>query len=258
MGSFHSGPWSPCLAQRPHSFCAGLHPSSFLLLVASLLLGAMASNLQCLWKRNKSEANCREQAALPVAGFCVRHATRSLWDLQLTLQSLEPNADSCALCYVRSFLLLVRPGAPSSFLLLLVRHLLLLAWHLFLVASCSWYGQEPLVATLLLGRIRKSEAEVVKSVSGPMIIAPNRYLHYFEGFYPDVLDVSTSTGFSSTLNEVSWILNGFWKEVPLRFEMCVLIQAYYARPFLCATRVAKMHGRDQLNQPQNKCGFTVC
>ena len=32
-------------------------------------------------------------------------------------------------------LLLVRPGAPSSFLLLVVRHLLLLAWHLFLVAS---------------------------------------------------------------------------------------------------------------------------
>ena len=30
-------------------------------------------------------------------------------------------------------LLLVRPGAPSSFLLLLVRHLLLLAWHLFLL-----------------------------------------------------------------------------------------------------------------------------
>ena len=34
-----------------------------------------------------------------------------------------------------SLLLLVRPGAPSSFLLLLVRHLLLVAWHLFLVAS---------------------------------------------------------------------------------------------------------------------------
>ena len=28
------------------------------------------------------------------------------------------------------------PGAPSSFLLLLVRHLLLEAMHLFLVASC--------------------------------------------------------------------------------------------------------------------------
>ena len=34
-----------------------------------------------------------------------------------------------------SFLfLVVRPGAPSSFLLLLVRHLLLLAMHLLLVA----------------------------------------------------------------------------------------------------------------------------
>ena len=32
-------------------------------------------------------------------------------------------------------LLVVRPGAPSSFLLLLVRHLLLEAMHLFLVAS---------------------------------------------------------------------------------------------------------------------------
>ena len=30
----------------------------------------------------------------------------------------------------------VRPGAPSSFLLLLVRHLLLEAMHLFLVAYC--------------------------------------------------------------------------------------------------------------------------
>ena len=30
------------------------------------------------------------------------------------------------------------PGAPSSFLLLLVRHLLLEAMHLFLVASCYY------------------------------------------------------------------------------------------------------------------------
>ena len=37
---------------------------------------------------------------------------------------------------VASLLLVVRPGAPSSFLLLLVRHLLLEAMHLFLVASC--------------------------------------------------------------------------------------------------------------------------
>ena len=37
-----------------------------------------------------------------------------------------------------SFLfLVVRPGAPSSFLLLVVRHLLLEAMHLLLVASCS-------------------------------------------------------------------------------------------------------------------------
>ena len=37
-----------------------------------------------------------------------------------------------------SFLfLVVRPFAPSSFLLLLVRHLLLEAMHLLLVASCS-------------------------------------------------------------------------------------------------------------------------
>ena len=38
----------------------------------------------------------------------------------------------------RSFLLLVvMPGVPSSFLLLLVRHLLLEVMHLLLVASCS-------------------------------------------------------------------------------------------------------------------------
>ena len=33
--------------------------------------------------------------------------------------------------------LVAMPGAPNSFLLLLVRHLLLEAMHLFLVASCS-------------------------------------------------------------------------------------------------------------------------
>ena len=38
-----------------------------------------------------------------------------------------------------SFLfLLVRPGAPSSFLLLVVGHLLLEAMHLFLVAFCFY------------------------------------------------------------------------------------------------------------------------
>ena len=37
----------------------------------------------------------------------------------------------------RVVLLVVRPGAPSSFMLLLVRHLLLEAMHLLLVASCS-------------------------------------------------------------------------------------------------------------------------
>ena len=34
--------------------------------------------------------------------------------------------------------LVATPGAPSSFLLLLVRHLFLVAWHLFLVASCYY------------------------------------------------------------------------------------------------------------------------
>ena len=43
-----------------------------------------------------------------------------------------------------SSLLLVRPGATSSFLLLVVRHLLLLAWHLFLVASLLLHEREPL------------------------------------------------------------------------------------------------------------------
>ena len=35
-----------------------------------------------------------------------------------------------------SFLFLLRPGAPSSFLLLVVRHFLLEAMHLFLVVFC--------------------------------------------------------------------------------------------------------------------------
>ena len=39
------------------------------------------------------------------------------------------------LVFVASLLLVAMPGAPSSFLLLLVRHLLLVAMHLFLVAS---------------------------------------------------------------------------------------------------------------------------
>ena len=41
----------------------------------------------------------------------------------------------CPLLLVAFLFLVVRPGAPSSFLLLLVRHLLLEAMHLLLVAS---------------------------------------------------------------------------------------------------------------------------
>ena len=55
-----------------------------------------------------------------------------------------PGAPSFLLLLVRHLLLeamhlflVAMPGAPSSFLLLLVRHLLLEAMHLFLVASCS-------------------------------------------------------------------------------------------------------------------------
>ena len=40
-----------------------------------------------------------------------------------------------SLFLVASLLLVAMPGAPSSFLLLLVRHLLLVAMHLFLVTS---------------------------------------------------------------------------------------------------------------------------
>ena len=45
-----------------------------------------------------------------------------------------PRAQQCQGSSQESLLLAVRPGAPSSFLLLLVRHLLLLAMHLLLVA----------------------------------------------------------------------------------------------------------------------------
>ena len=50
--------------------------------------------------------------------------------------ALAHKATAVHLLLVASLLLLVaRPGAPSSFLLLVVRHLLLEARHLFLVAS---------------------------------------------------------------------------------------------------------------------------
>ena len=48
-----------------------------------------------------------------------------------------------SLFLVASLLLVVRPGAPSSFLLLLVRHLLLEAMHLFLVANLAPFVVRP-------------------------------------------------------------------------------------------------------------------
>ena len=66
-------------------------------------------------------------------------------------------------------MLLVRPGAPSSFLLLLVRHLLLLAWHLFLVAyMLHHYPIQESVAFILRSRMdnhRDSRSQSVNCIA---------------------------------------------------------------------------------------------
>ena len=59
---------------------------------------------------------------------------------------------------------LVRPGAPSSFLLLLVRHLLLLAWHLLLVASL-----------LLVVRPGATSSVLVPSSDAPLFLVASCY-----------------------------------------------------------------------------------
>ena len=53
----------------------------------------------------------------------------------LNFKGREASKWKCPLLLVASLLLVAMPGAPRSFLLLLVRHLLLEARHLFLVAS---------------------------------------------------------------------------------------------------------------------------
>ena len=57
------------------------------------------------------------------------------------------------------FLLLVRPGAPSSFLLLLVRHLFLVARHLLLLAYCFYL----LLVTSSKALVTRSDAPVPSS-----------------------------------------------------------------------------------------------
>ena len=56
--------------------------------------------------------------------------------LSCTVQSCPDSGESGLAMPLAPF---VRPGAVNvAFLLLLVRHLLLVAWHLFLVASCYY------------------------------------------------------------------------------------------------------------------------
>ena len=55
---------------------------------------------------------------------------------------------------VASLLLVAMPGAPSSFLLLLVRHLLLVAMHLFLVASLLLVAMPGAPSSFLLLLVR--------------------------------------------------------------------------------------------------------
>ena len=55
----------------------------------------------------------------------------------LFLNLLEKHSAECGTCFLllaASLFLVAMPGAPSSFLLLLVRHLLLVAMHLLLLA----------------------------------------------------------------------------------------------------------------------------
>ena len=64
---------------------------------------------------------------------------------------------SASVVYSSFLLLVVRPGAPSSFLLLLVRHLFLVAMHLFLVAM-------PLLPTCIATGLRILQIAKVSDV----------------------------------------------------------------------------------------------
>ena len=64
---------------------------------------------------------------------------------------------------VASLFLVAMPGAPSSFLLLLVRHLLLEAMHLFLVASLFLVA----MPTTSKALVTRSDALVPSSVLVP-------------------------------------------------------------------------------------------
>ena len=72
----------------------------------------------------------------------VQGATRRVAKIRRTIQLLVTSSDqrptsSFKDLQVASLLLVAMPGAPSSFLLLLVRHLLLEAMHLFLASERS-------------------------------------------------------------------------------------------------------------------------
>ena len=77
---------------------------------------------------------------------------------------------------VASLLLVVWPGAPSSFLLLLVRHLLLEAMHLFLVASLLlvvWPGApSSVLVTTSKALVTRSDALVPFVASLLLVVWP--------------------------------------------------------------------------------------
>ena len=90
-----------------------------------MLLSASFSHLRCPIFQVPSEAS--ECGAEPP-----RVAVHGAWWWSFGRPHVVPQHKSMLL--VASLLLVVRPGAPSSFLLLVVRHLLLVVRHLLLVA----------------------------------------------------------------------------------------------------------------------------
>ena len=118
----------------PHGMLYNCTMASFPFNAFAPALQAMALNLKAMASNPKAPALhlhllCRFSLS-SVSGsprFARGHAAHALALLALAFRS--------HLCFGA---LALSPGAPSSFLLLLVRHLLLEAMHLFLVASCYY------------------------------------------------------------------------------------------------------------------------
>ena len=88
--------------------------------------------------------------------------------VQLLRSSVVPSKSlqgdsSASMFLVASLLLVAMPFAPSSFLLLLVRHLLLEAMHLFLVASLLLVAMSFAPSSFLLLLVSGSSSDVLCS-----------------------------------------------------------------------------------------------